>query len=243
MQIQRIFSLLVISCMGLVLTFGQQKKPTPIPQNATGVANQVQSAPVDQKKPVAPVQTLPGLPGQVQPGQPGKVQPPSAEQNKVMVRRVFDDLFTRGRYELVDQIYTKDCAAHSGNRTMRLEQAVAEGKGWRSAAPDLLMSVDRMEAERDFVMVDWTAKGTNTGKGNGVPATGKRILIHGKSRFRVVNGKIAEVWYNYDRDDLFKQLGVPPKLGHLYDSAQDFLFALNQRFSGKDMAGTSAQSN
>jgi predicted ester cyclase len=235
MQIQRMLSLMVISCIGLALTSGQQRKPTATPQNTTGVANQAQPAPVEQRKPVAPVQNRPGLPGQV--------PLPSVEQNRVVVHRVFDDLFTRGRYDLIDQIYTKDCAAHFGNRNFRLEQAVAEGKGWRSAAPDLLMTVDHMDVERDFVIVDWTAKGTNTGKGNGIPATGKRILVHGKSRFRVVNGKIAEVWYNYDRDDLFKQLGVPPKLGHLYDSAQDFLFALNQRFSGKDMAGTSAQSN
>jgi|GEM_PF-1241045 steroid delta-isomerase-like uncharacterized protein len=240
MQIHRMFCLMVITCIGLALTPEEQKKPastpqTNTPQNTTGVANQVQPAPAEQKKPVAPAQTRPVLPGQIQLA--------SAEQNKAAVRRVFDDLFSRGRYELIDQIYTKDCPVHFGNRNTRLEQAVAEGKGWRSAAPDLFMTVDRMDVERDFVIVDWTAKGTNTGKGNGVPATGKRILISGKSRFRLVNGKIAEVWNNYDRNDLFRQLGVPPKLGYLYDSTQDFLFALNQMFSGKDTAGAPAQSD
>jgi steroid delta-isomerase-like uncharacterized protein len=227
------FGLMVITCIGMALTPGEQKKPTPTPQNNTGVANQVQPVPGAQKKPGA--QTRPGLPGQVQIASP--------EQNKAVVRQVFDDLFSKGRYELIGQIYAKDCPVHSGNRNTRLEQAVAEGKGWRSAAPDLFMAVERMEVERDFVIVEWTAKGTNTGKGNGVPSTGKRILIRGNSRFRVVNGKIAEVWNNFDRDEIFRQLGVPPKLGRAYDSTQDFLFALNQVFSRKDTAGTEAQSN
>jgi hypothetical protein len=94
------------------------------------------------------------------------------------------------------------------------------------------MTVGRIEVERDFVIVDWVAKGTNTGKGNGVPATGKRILIRGNSRFRVVNGKIAEVWNNFDRDEIFRQLGVPPKLGRAFEGTQDFLYALNQMFLG-----------
>src|SRR5437016_1399812 len=210
MQVHRMFFLMVISCIGMMLT------PDP------------------QKKPSTTVQTRPGLPGQIQ------IAP--AEQNKAVVRRVYDDLFSRGRYELIDQIYAKDCRVHFGNRQSRLEQAVAEGKGWRTAAPDLTMTVGRMDVEREFVVVDWIARGTNTGKGNGVPATGKQILIRGNSRFRVVNGKIVEVWNNFDRDEIFRQLGVPPKLGQLYDSTQDFLFALNQVFAS-DKAETSARSN
>ena len=228
MQIHRMFFLVVITCIGMLLTPEEQQRkatPTPTPQKNPGVVNQAQPYPNQQTKPVAPAQTRPGLPGQIQIA--------SAEQNKAVVRRVFDDLFSRGRYEFIDQIYAKDCPVHFGNRNTRLEQAVAEGKGWRSASPDLLMMVNRIEVERDFVIVDWTAKGTNTGKGNGVPATGKRILIRGNSKFRVLNGKIVEVWNNFDRDEIFRQVGVPPKLGHLYDGTQDFLFALNQVFSNQ----------
>jgi steroid delta-isomerase-like uncharacterized protein len=224
------FFLMVISCIGMILTPEEQKKPAPTPQANTGAAPDQQRKPV----PVAPGQTRPGLPGQ------GQIA--SAEQHKAIVRRVYDDLFSRGRYELIDQIYAKDCRVHFGNRNAQLEQAVAEGKGWKAAAPDLMMTVTRMDVERDFVIVDWTARGTNTGKGNGVPATGKQVVIRGNSKFHVVNGKIVEVWNNFDRDEIFRQLGVPPKLGRLYDSTQNFLFALNQVFSS-DKSETSAQSN
>jgi len=130
------------------------------------------------------------------------------EKNKAVTRQVFDDLFTKGRYDLIDQIYTRDCVVHTNNKNFRLEEAIEEGKGFRSAAPDLVMKVNRIADRGDSVMVDWTAIGTNTGTGNGLPATGKHIQVHGSSRFRLVDGKIAEVWNNFDKHDMLRQLGV-----------------------------------
>src|SRR5579859_1349163 len=132
MRLHRMLYLMVIACSVLLLAAEAQKKPP-------------QAAP---KKQITPAQNR---------IQPGQLQPASEEQNKAVVRRVFDDLFTRGRYEFINQIYTQDCAVHLRNQTNRLEEAVAEGKGWRSAAPDLVMTVNRMVAQGDIVTVDWTA--------------------------------------------------------------------------------------
>ncbi len=98
------------------------------------------------------------------------------------------------------------------------------------AAPDLQMTAERMSVTGDVVTVDWIARGTHTGRGNGLQPSGKRILVRGSSRFRMVNGKSAEVWNEYNRDDLFRQIGVNPKLGYLYDMTQDFALAMNRIF-------------
>ena len=167
----------------------------------------------------------------VQPGLPGQIQA-SPEHHKAVTRRVFDDLFNSGRYEAISEIYAKDCVVHHNNKTTSLDQAVSEGKGWRSASPDLRMTPDEMSVQGDIVTVSWTARGTHTGKGNGlVRPTGKHILVHGVSRFRLVNGKIAEVWNNYDRNEIFRQLGVSPTMAFLYDKAEDIQLAFNQIFS------------
>ena len=156
----------------------------------------------------------------------------SPEQHKAVTRRVFDDLFNSGRYEAISEIYAQDCVVHHNNKTTSLDQAVSEGKGWRSAAPDLRMTPDEMSVQGDIVTVSWTARGTHTGKGNGlVRPTGKHILVHGNSQFRLVNGKIAEVWNNYDRNEVFRQLGVSPTMAFLYDKAEDVQLAFNQIFS------------
>jgi predicted ester cyclase len=216
----RMLSLMVILCSGLVLS--GETKPAATPQVMPSAPSQVLLASSEQRKPVAPVQQRPQFPGQVQRG--------AAEQNKAVARRVFDDLFTGGRYEAIDQIYAKDCVVHFGNRTRRLDEAVTEGKGWRSAAPDLVMTADQMSVDGDRVTVFWSARGTHTGRSGGLKPTGRRFSMRGRSVFRVVNGKIVEAWNDEYRDELFRQIGVNPKLGYLYDITQDFAVAVNRVF-------------
>ena len=56
--------------------------------------------------------------------------------------------------------------------------------------------------------VRWTARGTNTGTGNGIPATGRKVQISGTAIFRFENGKIAEEWVAGDMLSLQRQLGL-----------------------------------
>src|SRR5687768_12920898 len=90
------------------------------------------------------------------------------ERNKAVARRVFEEGLSRGIFEVP---YTKDFVGHSGKSTFTHEQGMAEARGWRTAFPDLDVGVDLILAERDLVAVRWTATGTNTGTGNGIPAT------------------------------------------------------------------------
>jgi len=190
-----------------------------------------------------PKNQLPVPATQAQPGRPAPNQA-SAEQNKVVVRRVFDELFTQGRYEGISQIYAPTCQVHTGNRNQGLQEAVSEGKGWRSAAPDLVMTAHQITVQGDMVMVSWTARGTHTGRGNDlVKPTGKPFFMRGTSRFRMANGKIAEVWNDWDRNELYRQIGVSPKVGQLYEASQDLWAAVTRFFSGSDDAGDSAQAS
>jgi predicted ester cyclase len=144
-----------------------------------------------------------------------------AELNKVPVRALYEEMFTRGRYELLDQHFAKNCPVHFGNRTIRLQEAVVEGKGWREAAPDLAMSIDQISVSGDMVKVEWSATATHTGHGHGLKPTGRRVALRSTSRFRVVNGKIVEAWNEEYRPELFRQLGV--------SKTQAFMFFAGER--------------
>jgi len=134
------------------------------------------------------------------------------EQNKQIVRHVFDDLWSRGRYELIDRFYSANCVVHSpGLKGNSLNEAVEEGKSFRTAAPDARITATKIQAHGDIVTVEWTATGKNTGKDGGIPATGKSVHIRGNSTFKLADGKIIEVTNNYDQNELFRQLGVNPR--------------------------------
>ena len=151
--------------------------------------------------------------GQKKPGQQTqqrspaeKAQTPDTEKNKQTARRVFDDLWTRGRYELIDTMYEKNAVVHFGSRNESLDEAVAEGKEWRAAFPDLVMKADRVTANGDIVEVAFSGHGTNRGKGRGLPGKGQAAKTEGTSKFRFINGKIAEVWVDWNENNLRKQL-------------------------------------
>ena len=163
----------------------------------------------------------------------------SPEQNKILARRVFDELLTQGRYGEVNSIYDSNATIHFGNRTESLGESVNEGKGWRSASPDLVMSAEQITANGNIVTVNWIARGTHTGYGHGLKPTGKHFLLRGRSQFKIVNGKIVEAWNSEYRDDLFRQLGVSKTTAYMYEKAQDLQASLHEMFVGP--FSTSAQ--
>jgi steroid delta-isomerase-like uncharacterized protein len=132
------------------------------------------------------------------------------EKNKAIARRVFTEILSQGKFEVADEIYAKDFVNHGLTRDVGLKEDQDAARGWRDAAPDLVMAVDKLVAEGDLVTVLWTGRGTNTGTGNGFPATGKKIQMRGITIWRIVDGKIKEEWSAFDRLSLLQQAGLLP---------------------------------
>ena len=129
----------------------------------------------------------------------------ATEINKAVARRVYEEGLSRGKFEVP---YTDDFIGHGGAAKFTHADGLKEAKGWRSAFPDLNVAVDLILADRDLVAVRWTARGTNTGTGNGISATGKRVVVSGTTIFRFVDGRIAEEWTSGDALGLLRQLGL-----------------------------------
>ena len=132
-------------------------------------------------------------------------------QNRGIVQRVFDDVVNKGNFEAVNQIYAPNCVIHHGNKTMSLNEAVSDAREWRAAAPDTIMTVEKIDGERDRLTVHWIARGKNTGQGHGLTASGKSFSVRGHTGFRIANGKIVEEWNDFNEEEIFKQLGQTPK--------------------------------
>lgn len=133
------------------------------------------------------------------------VRAESLELNKSVTRRVYEEGLNQGRFEVP---YSESFVGHGGRSTFTHADGMAEARGWRKAFPDLKITVDKQVAERDLVAVRWTARGTNTGTGNGITATGRAVQVTGTTLFRMADGKIAEEWTCADSLGLMKQLGM-----------------------------------
>lgn len=150
---------------------------------------------------------------------PCLAQPASEqEKNKAVARAFFEEVLSRGELERYADFHTADYVVHStdastgAERDFTLADDLAAAREWRTALPDLRSAVNHLVAEGDLVVVHWTAWGTNTQAGWGLPATGKPIKISGMTLFRFKAGKISEEWNGWNRLSVLKQAGLyPPK--------------------------------
>jgi len=135
---------------------------------------------------------------------------PLQEQNKEIARRAFEELLSKGRFELAEQLYAKDFVNHGLHRNASLEEDQAALRGWHQAFSDIAIVPEKLIAEGDLVAIYWIAHGTNTGTGNGLPATGKKAELAGITIWRIVDGKIKEEWSAFDQLSMMQQLGLVP---------------------------------
>lgn len=78
------------------------------------------------------------------------------------------------------------------------------------AIPDTLVRIERMVAEGDTVVAEWSLRGTHQGRLLGIPASGRVVAITGVSliRFRhAVPVADTRVW---DLAGLLRQIGLLP---------------------------------
>ena len=130
---------------------------------------------------------------------------------KTISRRFFEEVLSRGKFELIDELFTADYDAHTPIGVFEgLRGAKQFVTGLREAFPDLDVEIEEQIAEGDKVATLWKARGTHRGNFGDIPATGKSMEINGITMFRVANGKVLESWDFADLMSKMKQLGVAP---------------------------------
>jgi predicted ester cyclase len=120
------------------------------------------------------------------------------EKNKAVARRVFDEIFNQGKFQVANEIYAPDFRNYGIHRTINLQTDQEWVHAEKKAFPDLRMSIEQMVAEGDKVAVLWTFRGTHTGSGyESLPPTGTRVEVRGITIWRIVNGRIVEEWSSF----------------------------------------------
>jgi len=138
-----------------------------------------------------------------------------SDANKQTARRIIEEGFSQGRFELADEAIGADAVDHDPQNPFPDERGPESFKRsasmYREAFPDLKLEVEEQVAEGDLVVSRWSSSGTNEGEMMGMPATGKHASVSGISIDRFQDGKIVETWTNWDTLGLMQQLGVVPQ--------------------------------
>jgi steroid delta-isomerase-like uncharacterized protein len=138
-----------------------------------------------------------------------------SEGNKFIIRRSFEELWNKGNLSLADDLFTPNYAHHDPSTPDFGRGPESEKKRatlYRTAFPDLQLTIEDIIAEGQTVMARWSCRGTHKGDLSGIAPTGKQVTISGVSIARFTNGKMVEGWVNWDALGLMRQLGVVAEL-------------------------------
>jgi steroid delta-isomerase-like uncharacterized protein len=126
----------------------------------------------------------------------------SSEQNKAIVRRLWEEVWNQNNLAVCDEIFDDAYATHEKNFRAHVKTII----------PDSHHTIEDMIAEDGKVVTRFTITGIHEGEFLGVPGTGKPFTVTGMWIHRLENGRIVEgrQWGEWDRLGFLQQVGAMP---------------------------------
>jgi steroid delta-isomerase-like uncharacterized protein len=133
-----------------------------------------------------------------------------SEENKALARRAWE---LADNPDILEEVYAPDVVWHEPDQEIRgLEQAKKFVSAYKTAFPDIKITVEDVIAEGDKVVSRVTLRGTHQGETEEFgPPTGRQIEGGGITISRIEGGKIVEDWDSYDNLTTLQQLGLAPE--------------------------------
>ncbi|MEV0847244.1 ester cyclase [Streptomyces sp. NPDC049954] len=147
--------------------------------------------------------------------------PGSVEYNTTLIREITEKAFNEGDLSGIDAHFAPDYVVHApglppqdpGPESFR--QAVLL---WRTAFPDVHVTVEDVAGQDERVYARFTTRGTHQGRLFDIPPTGKPVTVHEMSCHRVVGGKVVESWIGDNVPRILLDIGAlrpaGPPAGH-----------------------------
>lgn len=135
------------------------------------------------------------------------------EANKQLINR-FVATINAAEWDALDELLTEDfqrhCQATPDVQVNSREEFKQLQQSFYTSMPDQRITTEMLIAEGDKVAAYATYTGTLTGPMGDFPATGKSTESKFLSFFRIEDGRIAELWVEWDNLAMLTQLGLFP---------------------------------
>jgi predicted ester cyclase len=134
----------------------------------------------------------------------------STEENKVVVRRFFEELLSTDNLALADELLFPGFRFYFAGSPEPMDLQSYKGflAARRGAFPDRRFVVEDMIAEGDKVSARFTMRGTHKGELRGIAPSGTEVTMTGIDMIRLQEGKIVEDRVEVDQLGMMQQLGV-----------------------------------
>ncbi|MFE3059458.1 ester cyclase [Nocardia sp. NPDC059239] len=157
----------------------------------------------------------------------------TTEQNRALMERYIQQAWNEGDWSVAEELIDENAVFHDQVREGKLPPGRAGVRAAmeiiRVGMPDFVMDLQEIIADRDLVVIRWSATGTHAGVFNGLPATNRVVTLHAMSIVRFRDGKIVEGWQEADQLGMGRELGMVPKSDMPRPIASLLSFAIRTR--------------
>jgi steroid delta-isomerase-like uncharacterized protein len=128
--------------------------------------------------------------------------------NVALLRRYLHDVWDRGEPEAAERYLADDYVRHVSPASPPLgrREQVERLMGFRSAFPDIQLTLEDVIDGGDRVAFRTTMRGTHRGEFLGTPPTFRSVEVQLLDLWRIVDGRVVEQWGGPDTFDLLRQL-------------------------------------
>jgi predicted ester cyclase len=131
----------------------------------------------------------------------------TAQDQKAIARRFFEEVWNQQKLEVVDEIFAPTLLFNGAAVSREAIKQLVTAR--RTAFPDIRVTVDDQVAEDDKVSTRRTWQATHQGPYRGIAATGKRVRWTQISIVRFAEGRVVEDWAVADELSILQQLQAP----------------------------------
>jgi steroid delta-isomerase-like uncharacterized protein len=124
----------------------------------------------------------------------------------------FEPAFRAGDQATIDELCASNLVDHNpapdGEPTLAgFKQKVA---GFAAIFPDIGEDLLDIIAGGDTVATRWVVTGSQRQQFMGIPATGQKIRVEGMNFYRLKDGRVTDIWTQFDAVGMMQQLGEAP---------------------------------
>ncbi len=120
--------------------------------------------------------------------------------NAATLRRMIDVFWNDQNLDSFTEYFTEDAVLHSGKTDYSGNDGFKSGYAgaFMSAFPDLHHEIEFLIVDGNMAAMRFRGTGTLRQDHSGLTAAGQKLDYHGTAFFRMVDGRIAEVWSHSD---------------------------------------------
>ena len=132
-------------------------------------------------------------------------------EQEQLVRAFFEEQWNQGSAARLGERITDDFRFNFRGRVMPMDDAgvMEMVQSWRSAFQGLRFTIEDVVVSGDRAAARLTFTGTHSAETWGIEPTGRAVTVTMMAFFRFEDGRIAEIWEDYDEQGLRQQLTQP----------------------------------